>query len=593
LKKTTLFSILAIAIVILILTPLYIKTVKAADTDSADYVIERVDHTIKVMYNGYILINDTIRIVGNGGTDFLDRFLIGFPYEYGSYVLRGVAYNASTLFNVTLNASLENRMGFYAAEITFPKPLDISNGRAHVFTVGFVFSNYLLKFVGANRYLLDFPAYPSLTKTVANCTVVIDLPKGTTGIMIAKDDGATNASTYTRAPLTEFTYSPANVSFTLAIERIQLFDIKELKREVRIGGVGEIEGSDSYYISSKSIEDISFIEILLPQNASNPSVQDQFGRKMEQGSGWVDEKAKRYRVGFTSPLKSYRSTMFTVKYYLPNQCYINTQEGTSNFNITGFLFSNINYYIKQASLTFILPEGARILSPEKTLIGSVYSITRNVFQETVIINRGDISYLENLLPSENVLRITYEYNPLWLSFRPTLWIWALVVVGCTVAVIWKRPRAPAKVAVPSVAVRLRPEHIKSFIDAYEEKRKIVLELESLEARVRKGKIPRRRYKVQRRTLETRINTLSRSLAEFKEKMHAAGGLYADFMRQLEIAETEINEVEANIKSIEARHSRGELSLEAYRKLLSDYQRRKERAGTTIDGILLRLREEIR
>jgi hypothetical protein len=65
------------------------------------------------------------------------------------------------------------------------------------------------------------------------------------------------------------------------------------------------------------------------------------------------------------------------------------------------------------------------------------------------------------------------------------------------------------------------------------------------------------------------------------------------MRQLEIAETEINEVEANIKSIEARHSRGEISLEAHRKLLSDYLRRKEGAGTTINGILLRLREEIR
>jgi hypothetical protein len=76
-------------------------------------------------------------------------------------------------------------------------------------------------------------------------------------------------------------------------------------------------------------------------------------------------------------------------------------------------------------------------------------------------------------------------------------------------------------------------------------------------------------------------------------MHAAGGQYVQLMRQLEIAETEINEVEANIKSIEARHSRGELSLEAYRKLLTDYQHRKERADTTIKGILLRLREEIR
>jgi hypothetical protein len=65
------------------------------------------------------------------------------------------------------------------------------------------------------------------------------------------------------------------------------------------------------------------------------------------------------------------------------------------------------------------------------------------------------------------------------------------------------------------------------------------------------------------------------------------------MRQLEIAETEINEIETNIKSIKARQSRGDLSMEAYRGLLGDYERRKGRAETTINGTILRLREEIR
>ena len=172
-------------------------------------------------------------------------------------------------------------------------------------------------------------------------------------------------------------------------------------------------------------------------------------------------------------------------------------------------------------------------------------------------------------------------------------MWALASVGCAVAVVWKRPKAPVQVAVPTVAVRLRPETIKSFVDAYDEKKKIILELESLETRMRKGKIPRRRYKVRKKTLETHLSSLSRSLAELKEKMRAAGGKYSDLMRQLEITETEINEVEASIRSIEARYGRGELSLEAYRRLLTDYQNRKERADTAINGILLRLREEIR
>jgi len=575
-KKTTLaIAMVTVAILILVSVSFNIKTVQAQNAGNF-YTINYVNHKIGVLYNGYIFINDTIQITGNAS----DGFLMGFPYKYGSHILRCVAYNSSDIFPVTLNVPLENRVGFYGVEIDFPR------GTPQVFTVGFILSNLLTQSVSnATIYILDFPAYPSLTKAVAVCNVSISLPEGASYI-----GGTVNASSYSKGNLPEFTYSPANVTFSLTGDVIQLFDVKELKSEVSISGTGEIEGSDSYYITSKSSASISSIEIILPPNASSSSAQDQFGRKMSQPTV-TDEKTNRYKITFASSLESYRSTRFTVKYRLPSN--YTTQMGTNNFNVTFPLFRNVNYYIEWASVTFVLPEGARMSSFETTLIGSEYNIARGVFQEIVTINRGNISYLENVLPLENVLRIVYEYNPLWLSFRSTLWMWALAIVGCAVALVWKRPEAPAGVAVPAVGMRLRPEYIKSFVDAYEEKKKIIFEMESLENRVRKGKIPRRRYKVQRKTLETRLNTLSRNLTEFKEKMRAAGSQYVELMQQLEIAETEINEVEANIKSIEARHSRGEISLEAHRKLLSDYQRRKEGAGTTINGILLRLREEIR
>jgi chromosome segregation ATPase len=174
-------------------------------------------------------------------------------------------------------------------------------------------------------------------------------------------------------------------------------------------------------------------------------------------------------------------------------------------------------------------------------------------------------------------------------------MWAIAIIGCSVFMVWKRPKAPERIRTMPVTVtaRLRPEDIKSFTSAYEEKRRMTLSIESLENKAQKGKIPRRRYKVQRKTLETRLNSLSRTISETREKMRAAGSQYAELTRQLETAEMEIGEVETNIKSIEVRHSRGELPLEAYRKLLADYERRKEKANTTIDGILLRLREESR
>jgi len=592
---TGVFTVLAIIIMLIMANSLSIRKVKAATDESALYIVEHVAHTVNVLYNGYIFINDTIQIKGNASSGtMLSNFLIGFPHKYGSYVLYGIAYDASTIFNVTLNAPLENRIGFYMGEIIFQQPLDISNGTDHVFTIGFILSNNLVQALGANNYFLDFPAYPTLTNPAINCSVKINLPKDSTEIIIKKDDGnLINASAYSKTPLPAFTHSPANLSFTISTDKMPLLDIRELKREVKITDLGEIEVSDTYSVSSKSSADISFIEVRLPPNASKPSAHDQFGRKVEKGSGWSDEKKKIYKAALASPLESNKSTIFTVKYFLPTQSYIKDIEGTRRLNLTEFLFPAINYYVEQATVIIVLPEGARILSMEKPLICSIGSMKRNVFQETITLNNRYVSYLENALPLESTPQVVFDYNPLWLSFRPALWTWALTIIGCAVAIAWRRPKAPPKVPVPTVAIRLRPEQIKSFIDAYEEKRKITLELDSLEAKVQRGKIPRRRYKVQKRTLEIRLSTLSRNLAELKEKMRAASGAYADFMRQLEIAETEINEVEANIKSIEARHNRGELSLEAYRKLLADYQHRKEKAGTVIDGILLRLREETR
>ncbi len=61
---------------------------------------------------------------------------------------------------------------------------------------------------------------------------------------------------------------------------------------------------------------------------------------------------------------------------------------------------------------------------------------------------------------------------------------------------------------------------------------------------------------------------------------------------LEIAETELQGAEAEIDRAEVRYRRGDLSAEAYHNVLETSYRRRDRAQTTIDGVLLRLREEI-
>ncbi|MEM3702938.1 MAG: hypothetical protein QXX79_00735 [Candidatus Bathyarchaeia archaeon] len=576
-SKAVAAAILIVALLILALNMFYVKDVKADE----EYAVEWVNHRVEVLYNGYVFINDTIKISGTAPKSFL----IGFPYKYGPYVLRYVAFdsvNSTRKYKITADVPLNDRVGFYGVNISLdPPPV---NG---IFTVGFILSNSLLVPNVENEgfFTLDFPAYPSLTVNAPSCNASVILPKNAK--YVNGTVGAFNYSTNEKLPC--FQYQPANVTFQLTSDEIQLFVVEEFKREVRIGGMGEIEVSDSYYIRSRSPGQITFVEVVVLPNASNLYVEDEFGRKSRDEPTLIDANTSRYRIKLALPMESGYSTSFIIRYTLPSNIFIHQNE-TGGVVLHLIPFQNVNYYVEKAWMTFILPEGAKITQViyENTSVNETYDVSREIFQEKI-----DISKIGALFLDDFSMRIVYEYNPLWLSFRPTLWVWALTTLGCAVVAVWKRLKAPTVAVAPMVAVRLSPETIKSFIDSYEEKRRIISEINSLEVAVGKRRIPRRRYKVQRRTLETRLATLSRNLDELKLKLRSAGGRYADLMRQLEVAETEVNEVTANIRSIETRHRKGELTLEAYRRLLAEYKSRREKAETAISGILLRLREEIR
>lgn len=565
--------VLTAAIVILTSASFGLNVVRAVP----DYEIKHVSHTVEVMSNAHLLINDTIEISGQAS----EGFLLGFPHQYSSNMLRCIAYDAnsrSSMFPVDLDVPLGNRVGFYAVRVHVPQDVQ-------VFSIEFVLSSDLVSQDSENSslYSVNFPAFLGLTEPAAVFNGSIVLPEGAQYL----PGGTIEAFTYGKENLTEFTYDESKLTFALAGDKIQIFNVTSLNRVIRINEVGEMSASDSYYITNNASNPLNFVEIALPPNASNPTAQDQLGRTMGSLEP-TDVNASRFKVSFGQPVEAGRSTTFTVNYVLPSGVYITQQSAANNFAVNIKLFQNVNYYVDQASVTFALPEGAKLISFEDTLTGDSHDMDRSVFQETLTINKKGVTSLDSF----NVV-VTYEYNSLWSAFRPTIWISVLAIVGCVAAVILRRPKASSKAAEPSAALQLRPEYIKSFVDSYEEKMKIGLELDALESKVQKGKLPRRRYKVQRKTLEMRLNALSRNLTDAKAKMRSAGGHHGDLMRQLEVAETEINEAEANIKSIEGRYSRGELSIEAYRKLSGEYQRRKEKAESTINGILLRLREETR
>lgn len=574
---------------------LYTNTVSA---QSSGYTIQNVDHQVEIMFSGHVVVRDTIKVSG----DLSNGFLIGLPGKYGSSVLKAIAYDDTHVFPMDLGVQLGSQSGFYAAQVNF------EGVTPQTFTVVFVLSNSLIG-QDFGFFQLDYPAYPGFTTSAGHCSVTISPPSEVTTITISKSDGEVNSTSYSKDNLPAFTNIPGVAAFSAPVEILQSTDISSLNRKLTIDAAGTLSCSDNYRLTNTATTStMSSFLLSLPSNANNVVVKDEFGRVVTSEILGTAGYTLIVNASLTPILSAGQSTLLTADYNLPT--------GSSIYNLNFSLFPAFNYYVDQATFIFTPPEGARIKSPQNSSLDSSSSLARDGYQDVLTINRQGVSYADSTVPSVNTLQVSYDYSPMWSSFRPTFWALILSVIGCVGIIFWRRhqpsekapakteaektvaqkappPQTEAKTAAPKSSLRVTTDTVGSFTKAYDERREISSEMKSLDVRAQKGKIPRRQYKVQRRSLEVRFDSLTRNINEMKEVFRNSGSGYADLIKQLDSAEKDWTEAEENIKNLDAKQNSGEISIEEYKKNIGGYKRRKEKADSSISGILLRLREKMR
>jgi len=605
LKKAWLpFILFTFSLFLIALTPLHAHVVTGHTKLEASTVLSiQVDHAVQIRDGGLVLINDTVRLSTKPGekVEPLKNFPMGFPYQFGSSLDYCFAYdtsNPSLRFEVMSDVGL-GKVGFYGIDVVFYKPIDISDGKSYNFTVVFVFSN-LVSSTALTSFKLDFPMYPSLTQEASVCNVTVNLPPDANRTDSSHNFNETSkwfiyppkvgmphyyqTLTHAKTSLESFAYEPAWLEFQLGGKEMEnpipfhLISYNEVKRQITLNEWGHILLlSDFYHLTNEAEEEFAEIKIQLPRGAYGISAQDVLGDLSVVSEGGNATTYTNATVNLRVALKKGEAGKFTVTYWLPWKDYVN-QGSWRDFNLTFTLFERFDWRIRKLAVTINLPEGAEFQSSSI----KPYSVQKSVFQEIVTFVLYDVTPFHDLKFS-----FSYGYLIFWASFRPTLWIGTLIVISCAIALVWKAPRPPVPITP------IPPEDLRSFVASYDEKRRILSELELTEQQVRKGKIPRRRYKVRKRTLEGRLSVLSRNITDLREKIRTASPRYANIMRQIEVSETELEGVETDLRRVEARYRRGEISTSAYRKLLEEYHRRRDRAKTTIDEVLLRLREETR
>jgi len=237
-------------------------------------------------------------------------------------------------------------------------------------------------------------------------------------------------------------------------------------------------------------------------------------------------------------------------------------------------------------------------------------LTRNTYQDIFTINAENVSYVDYLTHQQNIVDLAYNYNPVWVSLRATFWAVFGAIVGCVSIFgyqIYKSreetyENRAGRIAASSQPLdreinpeqqQVTPEHIKDFIETYESKKHLKTELRSLDAKAQKGKIQRQQYKLQKKTVETRIDGITRNIDRKKALWRRAGGIYSDWVIQIDLAEADMAEAEKNMENLIGLYDKGEISRENYKQAMIDHQKVYDKAETAIRGILKRLREKIR
>jgi len=575
--------------------------IKASVLD--DVQVDYVDHFVKILEGGTVVINDTLRLSAKPGqTVTLTEYSLGFPYKYKYRLAYCFAFNASNpsqAFNIILDTGL-GEIGYYGVTVVFPEGgVQLTDSQSFSFTTVFVFSNIIIsstytypseeqlgKNVTEPVLTLDYPAYPSLPQNASSVNVTIVCPPKAPFV-----DG--NPSTFsiggnlekgqilslTKSPLEKLTNFIGWMNFTSQDNTYRVVTIDALERRIEIDGWGNIFVTEDYTVTSQMQQQLTGMRIRLLEGANNVSAWNLQGKAIT--AALADKNTTTYSVDFGLALNRGNSTKFKLTYYLPGTYYL-TETTPGDFNLNFPTTKNLNRVARKLTTSITFPEGASL--KQSTLPGTGdYVLQKGALSEKILFTAYNVSLYNNMN-----LTMEYSYSLLWASYRPTLWMTALVAIGCVVALIWKAPRAAVPAPLPGVGVKTHV--LRDIVSFYEERKRILRELDSLDNQMQKGRLPRARYKARRRMLESQLSRLNRDMVDLKQKVKSASPKYADIVKDLEVAEAELQGVEAEARRVTAQYRRGEISLETYKRLQDQYNKRREKAKTIMDGALLRLSE---
>lgn len=540
-------------------------------------------HIIDVKNGGLLIVNDTVMIDNNGDKP-LDNFRIGFPEHFRQALDSVSAYSYSgEALSVAENVSLGGQ-GIYGFQVNLTKPVDV--GEKYNFTITFVFSRLVWMESSIGAYVALFPEYPSIPYEATECNVTVMLPTGVTiygSIWVYNGTAVTSISARQLPPYSNAT---GYVSFSDPNSIMLLISCDWARRVITLDASAQITIEDTYHLCNIGYVALTSLNFFLPKDASKIIAYDTFFGQIGVTSRTVANQTVAV-VTFRNPgLTPQGNYTFTLEYILPAKSPYLTHEGVWDYQLKTRFFENLEYTIRKLTVEIVPPEGAVFLSYPR--VRTQYpalngNLNKEGYQESLTYKLYNVTLFQDLN-----LAIEYRYIIFWSAYRPTLWLSLIVAIVCSVLVIRRRGRAPT----PRLSEK-NLQVLRAFIETCSERAALRSELKSSEENFDMGKMRKKEYKRRQGILQQQLRDLDRQFVLLKRNVQSMEPRFKEVVRQIEVAETEIESARLNISKLKTQYRSGSLSKESYEKLRGDYERRFDRAQTAIDDAILRLRGEIR
>jgi len=528
---------------------------------------------------GTVVFNDTLTILNNG-TSPANDLLYGVPRSSAEGLRYILAKSSASVLQV--DHDVEKDATFYWYRINFKEPLQ--PGKNATVNIASIRSDVIKFFMVMSEegveqlYQATFSSYPILKVRAGACNVTVytswdasfQLPVNST-FLATKIDGKPVLAA-SRKPLEPLTDEKYSFNFSSSSQRIVQCDWA--KRKISLSPTGEVSVSDSYRLNNLAAS-FSSVRILLPKETAEVMAYD------DSGPLWAaPKKTSDVTIGprFTN-VRQNESFTFRLEYKLSAGKGVKQLEWWGLYNLNIRLTTDTAWMIQKEEVSIVLPRGV-VAEASSIPQGSK---TESSTYETVLT----YSY-QPLTPLHDIpLNLKYRYLPFWSGLVPLMWL-LLIEVVVTAVIAVSKVQKPVKTA-PTAPI----ERILQFVELYDEKTALRLELDKLEQDLARGAMSRHEHRRRGREIEMRSEEIRKELQVVKTALSAASAKYDDMFRRTERAEAEIDSARASAAQLRSQYRSGKMTRQVYDSMISDVRKRQDRAKGTINSIIITLREETR